>query len=85
MEKLKNNSMLSGLKVLLSKNRNYVCKLKKALYGLKQAPRAWFSRLDNYLMQQGYRRGAIDSNLYIKLEKKYNHCCSLRRRYHIWK
>ena len=39
---------------LLSKNRNYVWKLKKALYGLKQAPRAWFSRLDNYLKHQGY-------------------------------
>ena len=52
---------------LLSKNRDYVFKLKKALYGLKQAPRAWFSRLDN-LKQQGYRRVATDSNLYIKLE-----------------
>ena len=55
---------------LLSENRNYVCKLKKALYGLKQAPRAWFSRLDNYLKQQGYRREAIDNNLYIKFENK---------------
>lgn len=31
---------------MLTKNHDYVCKLKKALYGLKQAPRAWFSRLD---------------------------------------
>jgi hypothetical protein len=30
----------------LSKNENYVCRLKKALYGLKQAPKAWYSRLD---------------------------------------
>ena len=55
---------------LLSENRNYVCKLKKELYGLKQAPRAWFSRLDNYLNQQGYKIGATDSNLYIKFENK---------------
>ena len=55
---------------LLSKNRNHVWKLKKALYGLKRAPRAWFSRLDNYLKQQGYIRGGMDSNLYIKFENK---------------
>ena len=55
---------------LLSENINYVCKLKKALYGLKQAPRAWFSRLDNYLKHQGYKRGATDSDLYIKFENE---------------
>jgi hypothetical protein len=33
----------------LSKNADYVCKLKKALYGLKQDPRAWYSILDKYL------------------------------------
>ena len=55
---------------LLSKNKNYVCKLKQALYGLKQAPRAWFSRLDNDLKQKEYRRGATNSNLYIKFENK---------------
>ena len=55
---------------LLSENVNYFCKLKKALYGLKQAPIEWFSRLDKYLKQHGYRIGAIDSNLYIKFENK---------------
>jgi hypothetical protein len=35
----------------LTKNQDYVCKLKKALYALKQAPIAWLSRLDNYLQQ----------------------------------
>ena len=42
--------------------------MKKALYGLKQAPRAWYSRLDNYLRQQGYKKGNNDSNLYFKEE-----------------
>ena len=46
----------------------FVYRLKKALYGLKQAPRAWYSRLDNYLLQQGFKKGNTDSNLYIKEE-----------------
>ena len=28
----------------------------------------WFSRLDNYLKQQGFKGGAIGSNLYLKIE-----------------
>jgi hypothetical protein len=44
-----------------------VCKLKKALYGLKQAHRAWYSRLDKYLQQEGFRKGSVDNNLYIKV------------------
>jgi hypothetical protein len=51
----------------LSENTNYVCKLKKALYGLKQVPRAWYSRLDKYLQQAGFRKGSAESNLYIKV------------------
>ena len=54
----------------MSENGDYVCKLKKALYGLKQVPRAWFSRIDNYLKKQGYKRGDTNSNLYIKIEDK---------------
>jgi hypothetical protein len=46
-----------------------VCKLKKALYGLKQDPRAWYSRLDNYLQQAGFRKGSADNNLYIKVSQ----------------
>ena len=55
---------------LLSENKYYVCKLKKALYGLKQSLKKWFSRLDTYLKQQGYRRGATHSNLYIKFKNE---------------
>ena len=52
----------------LSENEDYVCRLKRALYGLKQAPRAWYSILDRYLLQQNFKRGSADSNLYIKQE-----------------
>jgi hypothetical protein len=53
----------------LSENPNYVCKLKKALYGLKQAHRTWYSRLDKYLQQAGFRKGGVDNNLYINVSQ----------------
>jgi hypothetical protein len=41
------------------------------LYGLKKAPtRAWYSRLDKYLQQQGFKKGNVDSNLYIKVDQE---------------
>jgi hypothetical protein len=46
-----------------------VCKLTKSLYGLKHAPRAWYSRLDKYLQQGGFRKGSADNNLYIKVSQ----------------
>ena len=52
----------------LTDNLDNVYKLKKALYGLKQAPRAWYYRLDKYLQDKGFKKGTIDSNLYIKYE-----------------
>ena len=54
----------------MSENKDYVCKLKKVVFGLKQDPRAWFSRLDSYLKQQGFKRGVIESNLYLKIKDK---------------
>jgi hypothetical protein len=52
----------------LTDNLDYVCKLKKALYGLKQAPQAWYYRLDKFLQDKGFKKGIVDSNLYIKYE-----------------
>ena len=52
----------------LAVNLDNVCKLKKALYGLKQAPRAWYCRQDKYLHDKGFKKGIVDSNLYIKYE-----------------
>jgi hypothetical protein len=47
-----------------------VCRLKRALYGLKHASRAWYSILDRYLQQQGFRKGNADNNLYIKVTQE---------------
>ncbi|MCI01763.1 gag-pol polyprotein, partial [Trifolium medium] len=35
---------------------NHVYRLKKALYGLKQAPKAWYERLIEFLVKNGYRK-----------------------------
>ena len=43
-----------------------VCRLKKSLYGLKQAPRAWYSRIDAYLLENGYEKCEGETTLYIK-------------------
>jgi hypothetical protein len=51
----------------LSENEYYVCRLKKDLYGLKQTPRVWYSILDKYLQQAGFRKGSAENNLYIKV------------------
>ena len=45
-----------------------VRRLKKALYGLKQAPRAWYGRIDGFLMNLGFTKSKVDSNLYYKVE-----------------
>nr|GEU48738.1 hypothetical protein [Tanacetum cinerariifolium] len=48
---------------------NKVYKVEKALYGLHQAPRACYETLSTFLLQNGYRRGIINKNLFIKKEK----------------
>lgn len=40
--------------------------LKKALYGLKQAPRAWYSRINEYLLNLGFSKSLSESTLYVK-------------------
>src|ERR1044072_2497163 len=40
--------------------------LKKALYGLKQAPRAWYSRIDQHLLNFGFTKSLSESTLYVK-------------------
>jgi hypothetical protein len=43
---------------------NHVYKLHKALYGLKQAPRAWYECLRDFLIENSFRIGNIDSTLF---------------------
>ena len=38
------------------------------MYGIKHAPRGWYSRLDKYLWQQGFRKWNVDNNIYIKVD-----------------
>ncbi|KAJ9557060.1 hypothetical protein OSB04_011674 [Centaurea solstitialis] len=47
---------------------DHVCILDKALYGLKQAPRAWYETLTNHLLSKGFKRGSIDTTLFLKKE-----------------
>ncbi|GJT32438.1 putative ribonuclease H-like domain-containing protein [Tanacetum coccineum] len=47
-----------------------VYKVVKALYGLHQAPRAWYAALSTFLLNNGYRRGAIAKTLFLKKDKK---------------
>ncbi|GJZ39327.1 retrovirus-related pol polyprotein from transposon TNT 1-94 [Tanacetum coccineum] len=43
-----------------------VYKVVKALYGLHQAHRAWYETLSTYLLDNGFHKGQIDKNLFIK-------------------
>eukprot|EP00253_Pinus_taeda_P029438 PITA_29438 len=43
-----------------------VCRLNKALYGLKQATRAWYSRIDSYILENGFDKCEGEPTVYIK-------------------
>ena len=45
---------------------NKVYLLQKALYGLKQAPRAWYSRIDEHLLNLSFVKSLSEATLYIK-------------------
>jgi hypothetical protein len=41
--------------------------IKEGLVWSQIGPRVWYYRLDRYLQQQGFRKGNVDNNLYIKV------------------
>ena len=49
------------------RNPNHIYRLHKALYGLKQAPRAWYERLRDFLIMQGFKIGRVDTTLFTKV------------------
>jgi len=44
---------------------SHVCRLHKSLYGLKQAPRAWYTRLSDFLISNGFHASKVDTSLFI--------------------
>jgi len=53
------------------KHPDQVYKLKKLLYGLKQAPRAWYDKLSNFLIENDFKRGQVDTTLFRRTLGKY--------------
>jgi len=45
---------------------NRKCLLKKTIYGLKQSPREFNKSVDQFLKEQGFKRSAQDSCVYLK-------------------
>lgn len=46
---------------IIKDHEDKILRLRKVLYGLKQAPRAWYSGIDNYIINQGFRRSLCES------------------------
>ncbi|XP_070668918.1 uncharacterized protein [Malus domestica] len=45
---------------------NKVYRLIKALYGLKQALKAWYSEIDTYFSQRGFKKSPSEATVYVK-------------------
>ena len=49
--------------------KNMVYKLHKTLYGLKQAPKAWFSRIEAYIVNEGFVSSSSEQTLLFIKQK----------------
>jgi hypothetical protein len=56
---------------------SHVYKLHKALYGLKQAPRAWYECLRDFLTQNGFKIGKVNSSLFTRKVDKDLFICQI--------
>jgi hypothetical protein len=53
----------------VNEHEDKILKLNKALYGLKQAPRAWYSRIDDYFLKNGFIKCPYEYVIYVKIKK----------------
>jgi hypothetical protein len=56
---------------------NHVYRLHKALYGLKQAPRVWYECLRDFLIENGFRIGKVNSTLFTRKMGKNLFVCQI--------
>jgi hypothetical protein len=47
-------------------SKNEVYKLRKALYGLRQAPRVWYSKIENYFINEKFEKCSHEHTLFVK-------------------
>lgn len=52
--------------LLDAQTNNKVLKLNRAIYGLKQSSRAWYKKVDDCLVNIGYKRSRLEPCLYTK-------------------
>jgi len=52
------------------KHPDHVYKLKKSISGLKQAPITWYDRLINFLIENDFKRGQVDTTLFKRTLEK---------------
>lgn len=57
---------------MISGEEDNVYKLHKALYGLKHAPRAWFSRIEDYFIKEGFVNSQNEETIFLKINKLGN-------------
>ena len=58
------------LRCIVKVHEHKVFKLKKALCDLKHAPWAWYSRIDSYLINNGFNRSNNEPTLYVKIDQQ---------------
>lgn len=57
----------------------HIFKLKKSLYGLVQDPRAWYERLSNFLLENYFQKGQVDTKHFRKTLKMISNCSGVCR------